>query len=98
MNLPEEIKAELDKFPELKEAVTKFVSKEYEDVTPLTLWFREMDSQGYPVAEFCDWDEETSDEFYSWGSNSRWSIMFDSEVLNAPLTYIEYALDLVRSI
>lgn len=46
--------------------------------TSLIVWFRDrFDAAGInDVAEYLDWDDEMAEDFYSWGSNSRWGHVF----------------------
>lgn len=89
---------ELDQYPDLKEAVIKtFVTKDYpsDQLSPLTVWFRiKEEDEGYPLIENLDWDEETLEDFYSWGSNSRWAFNFEPDLMANPKDYIELAIQI----
>lgn len=96
----EEQMRELNKFPHLKEAIERtFITVDY-DVTklsPMTVWFRLMeDIKGADVIAFVDWDEETLDEFYSWGSNSRWANVFEPDMMDNAGVRIEDAISLAQ--
>ena len=95
----EEDLQELEKFPDLRDAIAHtFVYNDYDKkyLSPLVVWFREKEDNGYPVIEAADWDDDTLDEFYSWGSNSRWSSVFESEVFKNAGYYIGLALEIAR--
>ncbi len=90
---------ELNKFPHLKEAIERtFINKDYDKskLSPLTVWFRLMDDNGADIVSYVDWDDETLDEFYSWGSNSRWALVFEPDMINNAGVRIEDALCLAR--
>ena len=91
---------ELNKFPHLKEAIEHtFINKDYDDskLSPMAVWFRLMeDNNGADVISCVDWDEETLDEFYSWGSNSRWAMVFEPDMMDNAGVRIEDAIYLAQ--
>lgn len=41
------------------------------------------------VPEFFDWDDETSEDFFTWGHNSRWSNTFATMLDNNLNDYVD---------
>ena len=78
----ENLLKELEKYPHLKAAVEHFYDTdgkpEHEYKLPnLIVWIRQMlDKSGEEAAEYFDMPEETREDFWSWGHNSRWSNTF----------------------
>ena len=78
----ENLLKELDKYPNLKGAVEHFYNTdgqpEHKDKLPnLIVWIRQvLDLAGEDAAEYFEMPEETAEDFYSWGHNSRWSNTF----------------------
>lgn len=78
-DLGETIKKKLDKYPVLKRCVEKYINEEDDPcmLTDLTVYVRCMEID---EPEFFGWDEETTEEFYSWGHNSRYANVFEGEL------------------
>jgi hypothetical protein len=78
----ENLLKELDKYPNLKGAVEHFYDNngkpEHEGCLPnLIVWIRKvLDIAGEDAAKFFEMSEETAEDFYSWGHNSRWANTF----------------------
>lgn len=80
----EEQLKELEKYPHLKKAVEHYYETggqpEHEHCLPnLIVWIRhniEDECCDLEPAEFFGMDEETKEDFWSWGHNSRWSNTF----------------------
>lgn len=78
------IKDRLKMFPNLSRYVKNFEKSEggneKDSYLPyVVIWFRELlDKAGYEdsVPELFGFDEDDTEEFYSWGHNSRWNHVF----------------------
>lgn len=80
-----EITERLKKHPFLNKYVEHFIKSngksEKSGWLPfLTIWFRELfkacEIYDEDVPELLGWDEETSEDFWSWGHNSRYNHVF----------------------
>lgn len=79
---------ELDTLPDAVET-TKFMiengARQGTMLLPLTVWVRQVcDKYNLDVEVICDWDEDTCEEFWSWGHNSRWHQVFECMMLDRP--------------
>ena len=78
----ENLLKELEKYPNLKQAVEHFYDTdgkpEHEGCLPnLIVWIRCMcDECMNDAADFFEMPEEIKEDFWSWGHNSRWSNTF----------------------
>lgn len=79
-----DILARLEKHPFLKKYVNNYIDTEGgrengEYLPDLVVWFRFMfRALGIEdIPEVLGWDEEMTEEFWSWGHNSRWNHVFD---------------------
>lgn len=75
-----DLETELEKYPYLKSYVKAFINDE-EDTTefiPSLIYFFKKICVDHELdeAELFEWDEETTQDFYSWGHNSRWANTF----------------------
>lgn len=74
--------AKLDQFPYLKEYLTHYYETGGESekaglLPKFIVWIRDiLDGTDIDPAQFFDMDEETAEDFYTWGHNSRWNITF----------------------
>lgn len=70
---------DLKKYPHLYGAVWRFVvsggkSEEVGHIPDFVYFFKKLYTDyGIEPDEMFDWDTDTSEDFGSWGSNSRWS-------------------------
>jgi len=69
----------LEQYPHLKQYVEKFIKNNGRSDRPgylsdLVFYFRCMiEGNDLDEDEVFGWDKHTSEDFYSWGSNSRWA-------------------------
>lgn len=77
--LSEQTKKRLEAYPVLKRCVEKYINDEDDPcmLTDLTVYVRLMEID---EPSFFGWDEETTEDFYSWGHNSRYANVFESEL------------------
>lgn len=91
---------ELDSYPNLKEAIdASFIKHKWDKtkLSPLTIWYRLMsEEKDCDLVYALDWNEETEEEFYSWGTNSRWLCVFEQEMFSDQNSYAETALNLAK--
>lgn len=71
----------LDKFPNVQKYIKEYIKNDGEmsltRLPNLVIWFREtLEKNGVDVPEYFGWTEEWTEEFYSWGHNSRWVNVF----------------------
>lgn len=73
----------LEQYPHLKQYVEKFIENDGRPDNPgylsdLVFYFRCMiEDNGLDEDEVFGWDKNTSEDFYSWGHNSRWANTVD---------------------
>lgn len=101
MKIKNEIKKQLENYKNLSKYAFHFEKQPYEPEHPghlnnLIIWFREtLDNAGVDdVASYFGWDDETAEDFYTWGHNSRWAHTFYSYLINNINDALEIALDL----
>ena len=71
----------LNKYPNLTKAVKHYEDtdgdSEHEGYLPnLIVWIRQVLPIDIDPAEYFEMDDETAEDFYSWGHNSRWNHTF----------------------
>lgn len=93
--LSKEIKERLEKYPALKGYVESFIQNGGMDPDPtlladLTVYIRELDID---VPSFFDWDYETTEDFDSWGWNSRYANVFEPLLWNNLEEYLSLLID-----
>lgn len=75
----------LKKHPFLKQYVNSYIKNdgmsEIAGYLPyLVIWFRRMFEkcgiEDDNIPDICGWDNDTAEEFWSWGHNSRWNNVF----------------------
>lgn len=100
MELIAEQKERLKAYPVLEQAVNYFIehkgeSEESGCIPRYTYFFKQkyLDNNVDPDEMF-GWDEKTSEDFWSWGSNSRWSNTATCYILSEFSKCIDIALDL----
>ena len=83
-NLTDEQANTLKEYPNLNSYVQSFIKnngvpEETGCISNLVYFFKKMCTK-YNLDEevLFDWDKETADDFYSWGSGSRWANTFAS--------------------
>lgn len=78
----ENLLKELDQYPNLKGAVEHFYNTdgqpEHEGKLPnLIVWIRQvLENESDDAPEYFEMSERQTEDFYSWGHNSRWSNTF----------------------
>jgi hypothetical protein len=93
--LSKELKERLEKYPALKGYVENFIQVEGMNpnpdlLTPLTVYIRKLDID---VPSFFDWDDETTDYFYTWGHNSRYAHVFEPRLWYFLEDYLSLLID-----
>ena len=94
---------ELNKFPHLKSYVEEYIKNnglpdQPGYISSLVYFFKRkcLDNNLSEEALF-GWDEETAEDFYSWGSNSRWANTFDSCLSTHFSEYLDTAIMLAKA-
>lgn len=97
-----EQREELNAFPYLKSYVEQYIENEgvFEPdyhLPKLVYFFKRMclDNNLNEQSEF-GWNEEIAEDFYGWGSNSRWSNTFDVELKDNFKAYIDVAINFAK--
>ena len=95
-NLATSTKNRLKKYPALQEAVLNFIESDgwnhnFGYLTPLTVYIRKLSIDFEP--EFFDWDEETTEDFCSWGHNSRYGNVLEPQLIRDLDSHICKILD-----
>ena len=95
LQISDEIKQCLDKYPRLKECVEEYIelngrSKKQGYLPKLVVYIRDM---GVNEPEFFGFDEEESEIFESWGSNSRYVHVFNPLLHDKLEEYLEAILE-----
>lgn len=91
----------LNKYPNVQRYVADYISNEGAGpggtrLPNLIIWFRlTLEENGVDIPRFFDWDDEFTEEFYSWGSNSRWGNAFRGWLSTEEL---EYQIDTIVKI
>lgn len=93
--LSKELKERLEKYPALKEYVEKFIQNEGMNSDPtlladLTVYIRMLDID---EPSFFDWDDETTEDFYSWGHNSRYANVLEPMLWSNLEAYVSLIID-----
>jgi len=92
---------ELDKYPHLTEAVKHYEDtdgdSEHKGCLPnLIVWIRQVLPLDIDPAEYFEMDDETAEDFYSWGHNSRWNHTF-RDVLESDFEFcVRKCIDLAK--
>lgn len=100
--LTKEQKERLEAYPFLKGYVQEYIdnngmSTSVGSIPSLTFFFKmKCINNGLGVDELFDWDVEYAEDFYSWGSNSRWANMFDSYLYDNFNQAVDVALSIVE--
>ena len=99
MELTNEQKERLKAYPVLEKAVNYFMtskgqSEESGCIPHFVYFFKQkcLDNNVNPDEMF-GWDEETSEDFLSWGSNSRWTNTVTCYILSKFSECVDIALD-----
>ena len=84
LEISEQLQKRIAKYPELKEEVDDFIKNDGCNPDPgyltvLTVLIRELKVD---EPSFFDWDEDTADDFYSWGHNSRYGNVLEPMLYN----------------
>ena len=95
LHISEEVKQYLDKYPRLKECVEEYIelnggSKKEGYLPKLVVYVRCM---RLDEPEFFGFDREWTDEFYSWGHNSRYAHVFNPLLHDNLEEYLEAILE-----
>lgn len=93
--LSKELKERLEKYPALKGYVESFIQDGGMNPDPslladLTVYVRKLDID---VPSFFDWDEETTEDFYSWGHNSRYANVLEPMLWSNLEEYVSLLID-----
>jgi len=94
MQISEQTKQELKRYPELERVANSFIGLEGQSEDPrflpdLIVYWRCM-KEKYHLKEHrvFDWDEDTAKDFYTWGHNSRYAHTFWAVLADNPDYYI----------
>ena len=95
LQISDEIKKRLEQYPKLKECVENYIeingcSQKRGYLPKLVVYVRCM---RLDEPEFFGFDEEWSDEFYSWGLNSRYAHVFNPLLRENFEEYLEAILE-----
>ena len=95
LRISDETKKRLEQYPKLKECVEEYIelngsSKKPEYLPKLVVYVRCM---RLDEPEFFGFDEEWTDEFYSWGRNSRYVHVFNPLLRDNLEEYLEAILE-----
>jgi len=91
----------LESYPNLKGYIESYIKNdgypEENGCLPHFIYFfkRMCLDNDIDVEQFFNWDEETAEDFYSWGHNSRWANTFSCCVDAKFKRYVDDALYLV---
>ena len=82
-NLATSTKNRLKDYPVLQEVVSNFIESggwnhNMGYLTPLTVYIRKLNVD---EPSFFDWDEETTEDFCSWGHNSRYGNVLEPQLI-----------------
>ena len=98
MYLSEETKKRLEKHDSLRAIVFATYNETYDPIylSPLTQWYRMRynDRQEELVENILHWDNDTIEDFYSWGHNSRWRHTFEADMECNFDDYVNTAIDI----
>ena len=95
--LSKELKERLEKYPALKGYVESFIhdggmNPDPELLSDLVVYVRELDID---VPSFFNWDYETTEDFDSWGWNSRYMNVFEPLLfITVGFTFTTYSLSI----
>ena len=98
----DELVAEMEKYPNLNKYFRFFIENPGDTEDPgflprLIGWIRtHVDAYDLDAAELFDMDEDTAEDFYTWGHNSRWANTFTSYIECDPNLALERCLRLAR--
>lgn len=93
----------LAQYPHLNQYVNEYIANDGQSTTAhslssLTFFFKMMCiNNSLDEQQLFGWDEELAEDFYSWGSNSRWANVFDAYLATNFNECIDIALDLVEN-
>ena len=93
--LSKELKERLEKYPALKGYVESFIhdggmNPDPELLSDLVVYVRELDID---VPSFFNWDYETTEDFDSWGWNSRYMNVFEPLLWDNLEEYVSLLID-----
>ena len=95
LEISKELAKRVAKYPKLKECVDDFLKNDGMNpdsmcLTDLTVYIRELD-----IDEPCvfGWDGETTEDFYSWGHNSRYANVLEPLMAEYPEHHISCLVD-----
>ena len=92
----------LKQFPFLESYVKSYIEnegmpEETGHICKLTYFFKRMDIEHELDLQFLfDWDDETAEDFYSWGHNSRCANTFEGQMEGCLEDYVDVAIDLAK--
>lgn len=95
LQISDETKKRLEQYPRLKECVEEYIeldgeSKKQGYLPKLVVYVRDMELD---EPEFFGFDKEWTDEFYSWGHNSRYVHVFNPLLYENLDEYLEAILE-----
>lgn len=99
---PDQIQ-KLKQFPFLESYVKSYIENEGTAekigcICRLTYFFKRMDIEHeLDMQSLFDWDDDTTEDFYSWGHNSRWANTFEGQMEGCLEDYVDVAIDLAET-
>lgn len=86
-------KERLVKYPTLSKCISKLNKEDpfkSDMLSDITVYVRRLNID---EAEFFGWDEETAEDFYTWGHNSRYANVFEPMLFDNFQEYIDIILE-----
>ena len=99
---PDQIQ-KLKQYPFLESYVKSYIENEgipenISCICRLTYFFKRMDIEHeLDMQSLFDWDDDTTEDFYSWGHNSRWANTFEGQMGGYLEDYVDVALSLAET-
>ena len=100
--LNQETKDQLENYPNLKKYVEHYAEtngkpEKEECISNLVYYFKlQCFNNDLDEEETFNWDNKTSEDFYSWGTNSRWANAFDNYLRYNFQDAVEIGIDLAK--
>lgn len=91
-------KESLKKYPYLKSYVESYIENEGSadeigKITKLTYFFKIMFMRhDFNMQALFEWDDDTTEDFFNWGHNSRWANTFEGQMEGFLEGYVDAAL------
>lgn len=92
----------LKQYPFLESYVKSYIENKgipenIDCICRLTYFFKRMYIEHeLDMQSLFDWDDDTTEDFYSWGHNSRWANIFEGQMEGCLEDYVDVALGLAE--